>query len=178
MKQQLVQRKLLSENDYFDFGNFCGVSEKRIAQLYDWAQAKQLSDIDLMTVIDKEKNIPPSKDLFYYELLMLSSGLYLSSAHEQKNFKKFSETFITARLQNKPLNEAMYLAEAKKQASLARIKKKKISHLALGTVFLLALSGIGSWGSHPTPQEPAKARIIQNQKPLPTIKALKKQHER
>ncbi len=140
---------LLPKSAYYAFGDLLGISSERIEQLYQWASAKKLNDMQLVFTFDREKKVPCSAFLSEYELSLIAPEFSLDLSKKGfENYKLFMSAYHQARLSGKSVIEAYENAQRKQQNMAIHYQKRLKTNIGIAAALVLALSGMGAWGSN------------------------------
>ena len=164
---------LLSQSAYYVFGDLLGIAPERVEQLYQWASENKLNDVQLVCALDQEKRVPCSTFLSGYELSLIAPEFSLDSSQKGfENHKAFLSAYHHERLSGKSVIEAYEYTQKKQQIMAARHQKRLKKNIGITTALVLALSGIGAWGSNRhLPQSAAVPEIKQNTSPKMIVPA-------
>ena len=164
---------LLSQSAYYVFGDLLGIAPERVEQLYQWASENKLNDMQLVFTLDQEKKVPCSAFLSEYELSLIAPEFSLDSSQKGfENHKAFLSIYHQERFSGKSVIEAYENAQEKQQNLAIRHQKRLKKNIGITTALVLALSGIGAWGSNRhLPQSEALPEIKQNASPKMIVPA-------
>lgn len=140
---------LLPQSAYYAFGDLCGIASERVEQLYEWASENKLNDMQLVETFNREKKVPCSAFLSEYELSLIAPEFSLDLSRKGfDSYKVFLSVYHQERLNGKSVIEAYENAQEKQQNMAIRHQKCTKKNISIATALVLALSGIGAWGSN------------------------------
>lgn len=164
---------LLPQDAYYAFGDLLSIAPERVDQLYQWACENKLNDVQLVCALDQEKKVPYSAFLSEYELSLIAPEFSLDSSQKgAENHKVFLSAYHQERLSGKSVIEAYENTQKKQQTMAARHQKRFKTNIGIATALVLALSGIGAWGSNRhLAQSEALPEMKQNTSPKTIVPA-------